>query len=307
MKDTIKQAKQYSLKAFRHILTNFKIFRLLNDKTYLRILYYLSFGKPLELNNPKTFNEKLQWLKLYDRNPKYTELADKNTVKSYIKKSIGKEYVIPTIKTYKKFNDINFNELPNQFVIKCTHDSGGVIVCKDKTTFNIKAARKKINSHLKKNYFYSLREWPYKNIKPKIIIEQYMEDQNDGELRDYKFFTFNGDCKLMFIASNRQGKTETYFDFYDDNFKHLSFTNGHPNAPTNPHRPKQFQKMQLLAEKISKDLNLTHARIDFYEANSKIYFGEITFYHWSGIVAFDPPKWDEKLGEWITLPEKIGD
>ncbi len=276
-----------------------KILRILPDKIYLKIKYYIIFKKKLNLLNPETYNEKIQWLKLYDRKKIYTTMVDKYEVKNYVANIIGEEYIIPTIGVFNKFDEINFDSLPNQFVIKCTHDSCGLIIVKNKKELDIKKARKKINKCLKNNYFFGGREWPYKNVKPRIIIEPYLEEKKYGELRDYKFFTFSGKVKFMFIASNRQGNGDTYFDFYDEKFNHLDIINGHSNNPTPPEKPLNFNKMIELAEKLSK--NIKHVRIDFYEVDGKIYFGEMTFYHWSGFVPFSPEKWDKIIGSYIKI------
>ena len=276
-----------------------KILRILPDKIYLKIKYYIRFKKKLNLHTPETYNEKIQWLKLYDRKKIYTTMVDKYEVKNYVANIIGEEYIIPTIGVFNKFDEINFDSLPNQFVIKCTHDSCGLIIVKNKKELDIKKARKKINKCLKNNYFFGGREWPYKNVKPRIIIEPYLEEKKYGELRDYKFFTFSGKVKFMFIASNRQGNGDTYFDFYDEKFNHLDIINGHSNNPTPPEKPLNFNKMIELAEKLSK--NIKHVRIDFYEVDGKIYFGEMTFYHWSGFVPFSPEKWDKIIGSYIKI------
>ena len=276
-----------------------KILRILPDKIYLKIKYYIRFKKKLNLHKPETYNEKIQWLKLYDRKKIYTTMVDKYEVKNYVANIIGEEYIIPTIGVFNKFDEINFDSLPNQFVIKCTHDSCGLIIVKNKKELDIKKARKKINKCLKNNYFFGGREWPYKNVKPRIIIEPYLEEKKYGELRDYKFFTFSGKVKFMFIASNRQGNGDTYFDFYDEKFNHLDIINGHSNNPTPPEKPLNFNKMIELAEKLSK--NIKHVRIDFYEVDGKIYFGEMTFYHWSGFVPFSPEKWDKIIGSYIKI------
>ena len=261
--------------------------------------YRMKFKKKLNLKNPKTFNEKIQWLKLYDRKDIYTTMVDKYEVKRYVADIIGEKYIIPTIGVYERFEDIDFNELPDQFVIKCTHDSGGLVICRNKAELDIEKAKGVINTSLKRNYYYHGREWPYKNVRPRIIVEKFMEDKKDGELRDYKMFCFNGRFELMFIATNRQGDSDTYFDFFDRNFKHLPFTNGHPNAPKKPHKPVNYTKMIELAERIAGDI--PQVRIDFYEVDGRIYFGEITFSHWSGLMPFVPEKWDTKLGDYIDL------
>lgn len=278
--------------------------KLIPDRYYLQILYKRVFGKPLNLKNPQTFNEKIQWLKLHDRKPIYTKMVDKYEAKEYVANIIGSEYIIPTLGVWDKFDDIPFSELPDQFVLKCTHDSGGLVIVRDKNEFDKIEAKKKIEKCLKNNFYWQGREWPYKNVKPRIIAEQYMEDSITHDLRDYKFFTFNGVPKALFIATERSGSNETKFDFFDMEFRHLPFTNGHPNADICPSKPETFEEMKILAEKLSQ--NIPHLRVDFYEVNGKAYFGELTFSHWSGLKQFDPEKWDSIFGSWIELPESYG-
>lgn len=281
------------------LLSTIPIFRLVPDKLYLKWRYRAKMHKKLDLKNPKTFNEKLQWLKLYDRKPIYTTMVDKFEVKKYVAENIGEEYIIPTIGVWDNFEDVDFESLPEQFVLKCTHDSGGLVICRDKTQFNKELAKRKIEKSLKKSYFWQGREWPYKYVKPRILAETYMEDEVTGELPDYKFFAFDGVVKAMFIATERQSKDETKFDFFDENFRHLPFTNGHPNADVTPQKPQNFERMKKLSEKLS--VGIPQVRVDFYEVNGKVYFGELTFSHWSGFVPFDPPEWDEKMGDWIDI------
>lgn len=273
--------------------------RCIPDRIMLKYSYYKRFKKNLDLKNPKTFNEKLQWLKLYDRKDIYTTMVDKYEVKKYVADIIGEDYIIPTIGIYEKWEDIDFNKLPEQFVIKCTHDSGGLVIVKDKKQFDKKSAEEKIKKCLKNNFFYAGREWPYKNVKPRILIEEYLEDEVDKELRDYKFFCFNGIPQMLFIATNRQGNEETCFDFFDMDFNNLGIINGHPNASVSPHKPYNYEKMKELASMLSKDI--PHVRVDFYEVNNRVLFGELTFYHWSGFVPFEPNEWDLKMGEMIDL------
>lgn len=279
------------------------VYNSMSDEKFLKTKYRNQINKELNIESPRTFNEKLQWLKLYDRKPIYTTMVDKYEVKKYIADIIGAEYVIPTLGVWEKFEDIDFDSLPEQFVLKCTHDSGGLAICKNRSTFDFKSAKKKIGKCLKRDYYLCSREWPYKDVRPRIIAERYMEDSETSELRDYKFFCFNGKAKMLFIASERQKKgEETKFDFFDMDFNLLPFTNGHPNAQVTPLKPKCFDEMLALAEKLSVDI--PHVRVDFYEVDGKVYFGEMTFFHWSGFVPFDPPEWDEKIGSWIELPEK---
>lgn len=279
-------------------IMKFRVFRLVPDALYLKLKYRLAMGKKLDLVNPKSFNEKLQWLKLYDRNQHYTRLVDKYEVREYISKTIGDEYLIPLLGVYDSFDEINFDNLPNQFVLKCTHDSGGLIICKDKSNFDKKAAEKRINKYLRTNYYWSKREWPYKNISPKIICEKFMVDKSESELKDYKFFCFNGEPKAMFVASDRG--VDTRFDFFDLDFNHLPFEQHYKNAKKKINRPINFEKMIKLAKVLSKEI--PHVRIDFYDVNGKIFFGELTFYHFSGFEKFEPDKYDEVFGSWISLP-----
>lgn len=252
-----------------------------SDEEYIRKVFKAAMGREPELLNPKTFNDKLQWLKLNDHNPMYTTLVDKYEVKQYVKEKIGVEYVIPTLGgPWTDAKNICIDTLPNQFVLKCNHDCGSIIICKDKSKFNLNLAKKKMNRCLKNNYYLMSREWPYKNVKPLIFAEKYMVDGSNNELEDYKFFCFNGKPKYMFIATDRMSKDETKFDFFDMSFKHLDITNGHPNADIMPSKPHCFEEMKTLAEKLS--YGIPHVRVDFYEVNNHVYFGEMTFFHWGG-------------------------
>ena len=276
---------------------------ILPDKMYLKLKYYQRMHKRLNLKNPKTYNEKLQWLKLYYRNPLYTKLVDKYEVKSYVKNLIGAQHIIPTLGVWESFDEIDFSKLPNQFVLKCTHDSGGLVICKDKETLDMNTARKKINASLKRNYYWHTREWQYKDVKPRIIAEQYMVDESGYELKDYKFFCFDGVVKALFIATDRTAEgEETKFDFYDADFNHLPVKNGHENSNKILQRPDGFEEMKRIASVLSK--GIPQVRVDLYNVNGQIYFGELTFSHWGGMTPFTPEEWDYTFGEWITLPEK---
>ena len=211
-----------NMKLFRRIIRylaarNFLFF--LNDKSYLKIIYWAKTGNKIDFCNPKNFNEKIQWLKLYDRNDNYTVMVDKYEAKKYVSNIIGKEYIIPTIGIYNKFDEINFDELPNQFVIKCTHDSGGIVVVNDKSRLNILETKNKINRCLKKNYYYSGREWPYKNVKPRIIIEKNMSTKNENYIRDYKFMCFNGEPKILYVSDGSH-TIDQQIAFFDMNYNH---------------------------------------------------------------------------------------
>lgn len=283
-------------KEVKNLLVRFA--RIVPDSLYLRIVYRLRMGETLHLRNPKTYTEKIQWLKINDVDPKHTEMVDKYLVKDYVAKIIGEEYIIPTYGAWDSFGEIEFDKLPDQFVLKCNHDSASVVICKDKATFDKEAARKSLSGSLKNDFFYVGREHPYKNIKRKIIAEAYMEDTQLHELRDYKFFTFGGEPKIVHIVSNRQNKNEeTYGDFFDMDYQHLDLHMGHDFAPVPPEKPHNFEKMKELAKILSAGTR--HLRVDFYEVNKQLYFGELTFYQDSGWKKIEPEEWNHKIGQWI--------
>lgn len=273
--------------------------RCIPDKIFLKHVFYRNMGKKLDIKNPKTFNEKLQWLKLYDRNPQYTKLVDKYEVRKYISQLIGEEYLIPLIGVWGRFDDIDFNSLPNQFVLKCTHDSGGLVICRDKSKLDINVAREKINKSLNRNFYYQGREWPYKNVKPRIICEKYMVDESMVELKDYKFMCFNGEVKCSFVCLNRQSLAGLNVDFYDIDWNPMPFERHYPSSGTVIPKPKNYSKMVEFAEILSK--NIPFVRVDFYEANGQLYFGELTFYPGSGYEEFAPESYDYLLGSWIEI------
>ncbi|MBP3453505.1 MAG: glycosyl transferase [Clostridia bacterium] len=280
-----------------------KITRYVPDKVYLQLMYFKHFKKFINFSNPKTYNEKLQWLKLNDRQDIYTTMVDKYLVKQYVTDIIGGQYIIPTLGVWNTAEDIDFDSLPDKFVLKWNHDSGSVIICKNKQMLDRAATIEKLNKSKSHNGYWYAREWPYKNVNPCIIAEQYMEDSKTSELRDYKFFCFNGVAKALFVASERQKKgEEVKFDFFDMDFKHLKLRQGHPNAKICPEKPETFEEMKYLAEKLSK--NIPQLRVDFYEVDGRVYFGELTFSHFAGMVPFEPKEWDETMGSWIALPNQ---
>ena len=274
--------------------------RIIPDRAYIQMYYFAHFKKFCNLKNPKTYNKKLNWLKLHDKNPIYTRIVDKFEAKEYVKDIIGDQYIIPTLGVWDNFDDIDFDELPQQFVLKCTHDSEGLVIVKDKDKLDKEMAKNKIESALKQNFFYIGREWPYKNVKPRIIAEKYMEDHIDGELRDYKFFCFDGEPKAMFVASDR-ASDNVKFDYFDLNFNHLDIKQKYPHAEQPLRKPVTFEKMIELSKVLSK--GFPHVRVDFYEVDGQLYFGELTFYHFSGFMPFEPNKWDKIFGDWIKLPQ----
>ena len=274
---------------------------VLPNKWYLFFRFKNRVGYWPHLNHPRTFNEKLQWLKLNDRHAEYTQMVDKIDAKKYVASIIGEKYIIPTLGVWDSVDEIEWDKLPNQFVIKVSSDSGGIVVCKDKQTLDIEKAKEKLTNGWGKNYYVHNKEYPYRDLTPRIIAEEYKEDESGYELRDYKIFCFNGEPKILFVASDRQKAGEdTKFDFFDLNWNHLPFTNGHPNSKEHIAKPKNFEEMLEIAKKLS--VGIPQVRIDLYTCNGQIYFGEITFFHWSGMTAFDPVEWDFKLGKMIKLP-----
>ncbi|MDF2802080.1 MAG: glycosyltransferase [Anaerocolumna sp.] len=283
-------------------LSKYKILHSMRDDIYLKLLYRGFMKRRLNLIKPEDFNEKLQWLKLHDRNPLYTKLVDKYEVRKYIAATIGKEYLIPLLGVYDSFDEIDFDKLPNEFVLKCTHDSGGLVICKDKATFNIQQAKEKINRCLGRNFFYLYREWPYKNVRPRIICEKYMVDESSIELKDYKFLCFNGKVKCSFVCLNRNSSTGLNVDFYDLDWKPMPFERHYPNSGITINKPRSYHEMVEFAERLSKDISFV--RVDFYEVNGQLYFGELTFYPGSGFEEFTPESYDKLLGSWVKLPMK---
>lgn len=281
-----------------------RIFKLMPDKMYINLKYYYRLKKRINWKNPQTYNEKLQWLKVYYHRKDLWKYVDKYEVKEIIGEIIGKDHIIPTLGVWNNFDEIDFDKLPDQFVLKCTHDSGSIVICKDKSSFDKEEAKKALEKALKTESFWGGREYPYKFVKPRIIAEKFMEDAVEKELRDYKFFVFDGKARYMFIATDRENKeVDTCFDFYDMDFNHLDLRHGHPNAKKEIKKPSNFDEMRVMAEKLGA--NFPHVRVDFYEVNGVTYFGEMTFYHHCGFMNFDPDKWDYEFGKCLKLPEKI--
>ena len=282
-----------------------KMLNWLPDKIFLKAAFRARFGRKLDLNNPKTFNEKLQWLKLYDRKPEYTKMVDKYLVRDYVKEKIGEEYLIPLLGVWENPEKINFDELPMQFVLKCNHNSGlGMCICKDKNSLDINKVKAELKKGIDQNYYLTGREWTYKDVPRRIIAEKYMVDESGYELKDYKFYCFDGKVKLVMINSDRMSLEKTKANYFDENYQPLDFVWGYENAEIPPQKPEKFEEMKYLAEKLSE--NISHVRIDFYQTPSGIYFGEITFFDGCGFDAIEPIEWDYKIGSWLKLPmEKV--
>lgn len=281
-----------------------KLLDWMPDAAFLKLRYWTFFHKKLDLHDPKTFNEKLQWLKLYDRNPKYVELVDKQAVKSYIAEQIGEQYVIPTLGTWDSVAQIDKDALPEQFVLKCNHDSGSVVICRDKNSFDWTKAEDKLSKKLRNGMFGFGREWPYKNVKPCIMAEAYMEDETQKNgLTDYKFYCFNGEPKFLYVSKGLEDHSTASISFMNMDwtmapFRRMDF------APLEecPPKPKNYDLMVQFAKHLSK--GIPFLRVDVYEICGNLYFSELTFYPSSGFTPFVPEEWDETIGSWIELPPK---
>ena len=274
----------------------------LPDETYLKLAFRSRMGYPLDLKDPKTFSEKLQWLKLHDRNPLYTTLVDKYAVRGYVADKIGEEHLIPLVGgPWYSAGEIDFDSLPEQFVLKCNHNSGGVIICRDKSSFYIEGAKARLNKFPARNYFYSSREWPYKNVKPCIIAEKFMQDEKFDNLSVYKILCFGGEPKIFQTIKNDKTPEES-IDYFDINWNRLDLRQNFPNSAEPLEEPSNREEMLKLARELSR--GFPQIRTDFYSINGRVYFSELTFYSDTGFAAFDPPEWDKILGGWIELPAR---
>lgn len=300
----IKKANKYISNQEYRLRVNSKLglYNNMDDKKFIEKMFKATMDYPLNLENPKSFNEKLQWLKLYDRNPLYTKLVDKYKVREYISEKIGEDYLIPLLGVWDDPEEIDFDSLPNKFVLKCNHNSGlGMCICTDKSKIDIKKVKNELKSGLAQNYYLNGREWPYKNVSRKIICEKYMTDETGKNLRDYKFYCFDGKPKIVGIYQDRNSDKETTGDFFDMNFEWVDLKFGMPNALNKPQKPQKFQEMIKIAEILSE--GMPEVRVDLYISNNKIYFGELTFFDGGGFDKIEPLEWDYKLGSWIKLPK----
>ena len=304
-------------KIIRRLIEETPVGGWLPDALYLSLQYRCRMGRRLNLKAPRTFNEKIQWLKLHDRNPLYPTLVDKVAVKEWAAAKIGDEFIIPTLAVWDSVEDIDLSALPERFVLKCSHDSGSAVICTDKATFDLEAAKKRLAERLALDYGARFREWPYSKVPRRLLAERFLEGGRFpvkpgmttsssvmadpiGHLNDYKFFCFGGKPELLFIATERNNpETETRFDFFDAEFRHIPVRNGHPNADVPPAKPEGFEKMKELAAVLSE--GLPFVRVDFYETGGKVYFGEMTLYHWSGLRPFEPEEYDLTFGNMIKL------
>ena len=277
-----------------------------NDELYVKLNYKLVKGKPLDLNNPITFNEKMQWLKIHYHRNEFTSMVDKYEAKLYVSNIIGIEHIIPTLGIYKSFDEIDFDKLPEQFVLKCTHNSGGTVICRNKQSFNKERAKNILNKCLKKNIYWATREFPYKNVPPRIIAETFM---NDGRadvsgLTDYKFFCFNGKVNFLYVSQGLENHETAEISFFYLDGKRMPFKRLDFKPIKEFIIPNKFDDMKIMAADIAKKLDLPFIRVDLYEVNGHIYFSELTFFPCSGLIPFDPEEWDYKIGEWLRLPNE---
>lgn len=292
--------KQYRTKIFAWL----GMYDNLSDEEYIKKMYYCYFGREIDLDNPKTFNEKLQWLKLNDRKNEYTAIVDKYEMKRVITEQIGERYIVPTYGVWDSFKEIDFNLLPDQFVLKTTHDSGGVVICRSKKSFDLKKAKEILNHSLINNYYKHTREWPYKNVKPRIIAEMFLDNDNE-EIDDYKVHCFNGEPKITLVCSDRHSSSGLTEDFYDNDWNHLNLKRpGVPNSKKLHNKPVNFDEMLSISRILSK--NHQFIRVDFYIVKDRLYIGELTFYPSGGFDGYEPEEYDMILGNWLDLSKCKG-
>ncbi len=275
-----------------------KFLSIIPDSIYLKFLYRIRMGKKLNLKNPVTFNEKLNWLKINNRKSVFTDMVDKFAVKSIVASELGKEYIVPTLGVWDRFEDIDFDELPKRFVLKCTHDSGSVFVCRNKDKLDKNKLKKKFNAALKRNFYWKGREWPYKNVRPRIFAEEYIEDKNNPNLSVYKFFCFNGKPKIIQTIQNDKQPNET-IDYFDCQWNLLDLRQNFPNSTKPLSKPEKLDEMLEIVSRLSG--NIPFLRVDLYDVNGKIMFSEFTFFTDAGAEPFDPEYWDIKLGKLLKI------
>jgi len=280
-----------------------KALRHIPDKIYIDMMFFYHMHRLVNWKNPQTFNEKLQWLKINDRKSVYPRMVDKILAKEYVASIVGESAIIPTIASWNYTDQIKPDDLPGKFVLKCSHDGQSAVICKDKDSFDWDSAKSKLDSHMRFNAYWYGREWPYKNLKPVIFAEEYIESEQ-GELQDYKIHCFNGKARIILVCSNRFSNTGLCEDFYDCDWNLLDLKRpNHPNAKEYIERPAELNQMIRLAEELSK--GIPFLRVDLYDVHGHVYFGECTFYPAAGFEPFADEQWDRVLGEWIELPNKL--
>ena len=301
LKHYVKKLTDNPFVVIKFVLMNSAIAKLINDQKYIELIYLFFYRKKLNLKCPKTFNEKLQWLKIYDKKPVHIIMADKYDVKQYVANIVGKEYVVPTLKVYDKVEEIRYEELPNQFVIKCTHDSGSTFICRKKEDFDWKKVKKSLKRACSKNYFFRGREWPYKYIKPRIIVEPLLLDTGGG-IADYKFYCFNGKPQFLYVSKGLDRHLTARISFLTLDWKFAEFKRtDYQGLEKLPLKPIAYECMLQCVEILCKDEKFV--RIDFYCVGNHVFFSEFTFYPNSGLVHFEPQEYDLKLGELLSLDD----
>ena len=281
-------------------------FNWLDDESYIRLSYRLKIGKKINLDQPSSFNEKIQWLKLHDRKDEYSMMVDKYESKRFVASIIGHDYIVPTFGVWDRYEDVDFDSLPKQFVMKCTHDSGGLVICKDKSSFDYEEAQCKINASLRRNYYLYGREWPYKNVKPRIIVEQYLLNSDVGSegLIDYKFFCFNGVPKFIYVSRGLDNHSTASISFYDLTGKKMPFKRTDYNEMEGDELvlPTCFGEMLEIATKLAIETTAPFIRVDLYAIAGKPLFSELTFAPCGGLLPFCPETADEEVGALLSLP-----
>lgn len=300
-KKTVKKIMKNPYALFPHIAHHCGYLKWMDDETYTKLMYRGATGKKLNLENPKLFNEKIQWLKLNNHNPDYVQMVDKHLAKKYVADKIGAEHVIPEYGVWDSFDDIDFSKLPDRFVLKCNHDCGGYVIVEDKNAMDIPAAKAKLEKCLSRNYYWVNREWLYKDIKPKILAEKLMrDDETENNLTDYKFFCFDGVPRYVYTVRDRQSNGSSLHRFYNTDWELQDLDLDHRGEKkVAEKRPECLDEMLRIASVLSEGIK--HVRVDLYLINGEIYFGELTFTHFSGCEHWDPEKWNEILGELLDI------
>lgn len=285
-------------------LTKLGIYNNTEDEFFLKKKFQITFNRKLNLNNPQSINEKIQWLKLFNRRHEYTKLVDKIKLKDYVKQKLGENFVVPLIAEWSNPEDIDFNNLPDKFVLKCNHNSGlGMFVCKDKNKINKNNVIRQLKKGMSQNYYLSGREWPYKNVERKVFCEAFLSDSKSDKLIDYKFYCFNGIVKFLSINNILPETKESAMDFFDRDFNFLDFTWGYKHLEEHPTKPELLDDMINVSEVLSE--GIPFVRVDLYCCDNQIYVGEMTFFDGSGFDPIEPKEWDYKIGSLLELPDKF--
>ncbi len=271
----------------------------MSDEAFSKLKFRYIMGYPLNLKDPKTFNEKLQWLKLYNTDPIFDTLVDKYKVKDYVADKIGSKYIVPTYGVWDSFDDIDFDSLPDSFALKCNHDSGGLYLVPDKSLMDMDAARKKIQGCLDYNYYWHSREKVYKNIKPRVLAEKYLIGGERG-MTDYKFYCFGGEPKFIYVSVGLDDHATALISFLTLDWEFAPFQRiDYAHYETLPEKPQHLDEMIDIARKLSEGHRFL--RIDLYEYEGQVYFSEYTIIPNGGFMKFDPPEYDKIIGEWLRL------